>query len=781
VTGNAIIGTQGALDLTEQTGTVDCAGSPINETANLSVATLINSGTFQSAVGDGQPSNRNTVFGNITNSGGTIAITANTLYNNGNNSASTLDNAGQINLGDGFYFGDSGGNFMANTTIINDAGGSIVSSGDANAGVLRVNGFTPGNSFEEGAGTTTPSSPHPTNAAVLITNAPLEYTGAGASSIRVEGNVSLSGNLASGQNLTIAGNDDCSTQIATSVSANASFTNGGNITMTHIGACGGGGNDNVSFGVAGTLTNTGTLEVDPGTGVSGHFLGGNITNAGGTIDINTNAFYNNGNSQSNALTLRNKGRINLADGAVLDVPEDNGTTVVNDTGGSIVNTGNDNAGFIEIDNNDTFSQGAGTTTPSGANPPQPAVALHSATLDYTGSGASTIDLRLGHDTLEGSLAVHQDVILEQVDDCGSGPPLAASTPGGFTNAGTITFRVNANCSGNGNAPLNPSLNIGSGALTNTGTISSLVPSGVASGVVNGTLTNNGTVSVSAEDALALNGSLTNYSSSTKTLKGGSYVLAGNFRANDPTLSSQGIATTAGSILLDGGAFLDSNGANALRNLDAIAAGGLFALAGGENFSTPAALANSGRLSTASGSTLTVGGGFAQSHTGNWSTGISSKTNFGQLSVTGGSTLAGTLSLVPQSPSLTVGMTISPLKSASRSGRFSNIAGAGIGGKKFMVTTYTPSAFDLTVEATQITVKPVSGAPGVSFTVKGRGFSPGENIAIHLGKKTLKRASADAKGSFSRTEKVPSIGSGSHVLSAQGQTSFVNVSTHFKVK
>ncbi len=241
VSGDAVVGSHGSLSFSEQSSKVDCSGAVLNQTSRLSVGTLDLAGTLTTALGAGEPTNTIFVNGNIINAGGTIHIDHNTFYNDGNTTPLTFDNAGRIQLADGTFFGDSGQNFMGNTTFINAKGGSIVSSGDAKAGVLRVNGFSPGNSFDQGAGTVLPSGPHPTNASVLISNAPLDYTGVGRSSIRAEGDVSLRGNIARGQNLTIAAQDLCGFVQTTNASSAASFVNAGDITLTQISPCGGTG------------------------------------------------------------------------------------------------------------------------------------------------------------------------------------------------------------------------------------------------------------------------------------------------------------------------------------------------------------------------------------------------------------------------------------------------------------------------------------------------------------------------------------------------------------
>jgi len=777
ITGDGSIGPGGFLDLVGGTGSCVSNGNnvPLNNTTHLSIGgTLTNSGQIRTDQG----TSKNTcvfVSGNLTNLG-TITVAFSAFYNDGNSQSNplTLDNAGTISLRDGTFLGDGGQNFMGGTTIINDTGGSILNSGHSNAGFVYVSPFS-NNVFDQGGGTTSPAVPHPLGPAVIVNGATLNYTGTGASSIVLEGNSSLTGDIASGQNLTMETNDTRAG--ATSVTAAASFTNAGDITQTEVQGPGC-GSCTEAFSLGGTLTNTGTLEVDPGTGASiNRFLAGNITNSGGTIDINTNVIYNNGNSSP--LTLDNGGRINLADGAVLDIPSFADTTVVNDTGGSIVNTGHSNAGFVKIENNDNaFQEGAGTISPSSANPAQPAVALAATfsnpTLDYTGTGAGTIEIQ-GNVTVQGNLGAHQNLVIQPVDGCGSGQTSTASTPDSLTNAGAITLRPSI-CGGNPSV----AFNIGnSGTLTNTGTISSLVPSG-GSAAINGNLTNNGALNVASGDGLALNGALTNYDGNSGTLTGGKYLLSGTFTDRDTGLTAQGILADASSITLSGGSFLDSNGANALRNLGSIASGALLGLSNGSNLTTTVPLTNAGLISTGAGSTLNLGGSFTQNPTGRWSTQVAGISSFGRIAANGGATLAGILTLVDGSLNEPVGTTLAPLTASSRTGTFSNIGGVALSGGKFLDIVYTRYDFTLTVVATQISATPSSDSPGQTFTVNGSGFTPGETVSIALGSDPLTSAVADADGNISQTEKVPSLASGNYTLTAKGQTSFIKVTSPFTV-
>ena len=344
-----------------------------------------------------------------------------------------------------------------------------------------------------------------------------------------------------------------------------------------------------------------------------------------------------------------------------------------------------------------------------------------------------------------------------------------STPGNFKNLGVLSPGFATTLTVNGLFT-----NMGSLVVPASGFVTMLNPT---------TTTNTGTITVPKSTKLVLAGTLSNYSSTTSTLTGGKYSLAGTLQYTGSEFTANGIVNDASSITLSGGAFTDNNNANALRNLASIAAPkGLLGLSGTATLTTSGPLSNAGTVSTASGTKLAVGGNYTQASTGTWSDGVNSATKFGALKVTGTSTLAGTLALVtPKTFSAATGTTISPLTSTGRTGTFTTITGtaAGTGGNS-LVISYTPTAFTLTVEHTTVTATPNSGAPGSPFTVTGGGYSPGETVTITLGTATLTPATADGSGNISQPETVPSLAAGGYTITATGQTSFTKATTPFTI-
>jgi hypothetical protein len=104
--------------------------------------------------------------GNLTNTG-TLAINQPTSFNA---KAAVLTNEGALNVASGVQLVASN-----SSSPTNGAGGSIVAAG---TGAVLIE---PGTSFTENAGTTTGSKP------VIVRDAALQYTGAGASLIAVHG------------------------------------------------------------------------------------------------------------------------------------------------------------------------------------------------------------------------------------------------------------------------------------------------------------------------------------------------------------------------------------------------------------------------------------------------------------------------------------------------------------------------------------------------------------------------------------------------------------------
>jgi hypothetical protein len=286
---------------------------------------------------------------------------------------------------------------------------------------------------------------------------------------------------------------------------------------------------------SGALANAGTLTLGAAALSSSLDLYGNVTSTG-TIADNSSAAYAHG-------TLDNKGTLKIASGVAL---EDDNTTILDDTGGSIEAAGSGK--LFTSGDSAVYEQGNGTT--SGANP----IAIENGALIYSGSGKSTI-LATASFSLQGSLAQGQSLTVRG--------QTAATASTSFTNAGTITL------DGKGGDPV---LRISSGTLSNTGTIATeSSDSSSHEPEIAGNLTNEGTLAADV-DSVYSTGTLDNkgaikiangvtFDDSDTTVDddtGGSIAATGNGKltsTDDFAAYEQGEGTTSGAepVVLDGAA------------------------------------------------------------------------------------------------------------------------------------------------------------------------------------------------------------------------------------
>jgi hypothetical protein len=288
--------------------TATCAGQGCTAggTAELTNSSLsmpvTNAGTIKAAPGSDNGLHARELNGNLTNTG-IIDIGTNTVLDDGL-LARTLDNQGQISVENA-----PGArltlNPTTNSTIINDAGGSITNNGGS--GSLSIDSS---DTFTQAGGTTDPATATPGDPAVILDNSQfqtpptLSYAGTGMSSVEALGTVNLNGNLAPGQNLVIDGTSGGCVQ--TLVTAASGFTNAGSITLTGSGCSG------LKLS-SGTLTNSGTLTMDPtGPGVTRE-LRGSLTNSG-TLNVNGATAFD----QPAATLTQTGGSTTIAPGALLD-------------------------------------------------------------------------------------------------------------------------------------------------------------------------------------------------------------------------------------------------------------------------------------------------------------------------------------------------------------------------------------------------------------------------------------------------------------------------------
>jgi hypothetical protein len=334
---------------------------------------------------------------------------------------------------------------------------------------------------------------------IELYSAAVSPTGTGSASFLVRTSNTLASNIASGYTLNVQGSAAGHGQLTFTTSR----TNNGTILLTSTHA---------SFyahlegtGAGTTLTNAGTITVDPGGNATRLWYG--AVNNTGTININTTL------NSLNVGPWTNSGAINVAVAGILPVA---GFTW---SSGPITNNGS-------ISLSGTVSTGTGTLS---GNP----IELYGATFSPTGAGSASFlvrtsntlasDIASGYTlTIQGSAAGHGQLTFT-TSRTNNGTILLTSTHASFyahlegteagttlTNAGTITVDPGANAT-----------RLWYGAVNNTGAINineSVNPTSV------GPWTSSGTVTVASGTTLPVGGS-------GLTLTGGTLRGTGTVAAN----------------------------------------------------------------------------------------------------------------------------------------------------------------------------------------------------------------------------------------------------------
>jgi hypothetical protein len=161
----------------------------------------------------------------------------------------------------------------------------------------------------------------------------------------------------------------------------------------------------------------------------------------------------------------------------------------------------------------------------------------------------------------------------------------------------------------------------------------------------GDFTNTGSLSIDASSVFFVSSSLTNFDSTSGTLSGGTYVVAGTLQ-----FPGANVTTDAANLTLDGSGpvqVLDQIGNNALTNLTAITATGSLTLQNGCVLTTAGDLANLGYLLLDATSQLNVSGNYTQDVAATLEIQLGGAGGpSGQLNVAGAANLNGTLTLTP---------------------------------------------------------------------------------------------------------------------------------------
>jgi hypothetical protein len=486
-------------------------------------------------------------------------------------------------------------------------------------------------------------------------------------------------------------------------------------------------NNNTALTLAGTITNTGSIQENSGGNVTEILLSGNVTLSGtgtlsmsnnpenfifsssGSTDILTNAstIQGSGNIGNGLMGLVNSGTINANQSNTLfiDVSSANfnntGTIEATSSGGLVVEGPansflNYSSGTNTLTGGTYIANGGNVTLPLGSSG---GIATLSAKVteeggsqilnsnnsnanglngltSITSTGALTIGGVAFTDTGSFSNAGSLTILGGESFTVGS----LTQISGGSLTAGTYVLDANLNLSGTAqtitaNAATltlaggtihnnSGSTNALAGLATNTGKLTI----GGASNNVSTTaasFSNAGTLTINAGDSFTA-AKLTQISGST--LSGGTFVLGGNL---DLTTSGINITTNSSTLTLQGGTIM-SGATNALANLNTNSKS--LTLAGSANFTTTGNFTNSGTMTINGGSTFAVisSGNLTNYHS-------TTKTLTGGTYTVGGTLSAAGLNIVIDAANITLngtGKLVNSTSSANALGNLNTIASTG---------------------------------------------------------------------------------------------------------
>ncbi len=514
---------------------------------------------------------------NVTLSGGTL-----TLSNNVNNyivggaTTNTLTNAETI----------SGAGQIGNGSLGLVNSGTINANGSSNI-VINVSSLNFNNTgtIEAAGGTLTIEGPGTT----FFTN-----------DNQTTNTLTLGTYIANGNNIQwAAGSGGIKT-----LSANVTEENGGQLfnttnstnalagltSITSTGALTIGG---VVFTDAGSFSNAGTLTILGGES----FSVGSLTQiSGGSLTAGTYVLDSNLNITGTAQTITtNAATLTLAGGTI-----ENTSNSTNALAGLATNTGKLTIGGV--------SNNVSTTAASFSN-------TGTLTINSNDSLTAATLTQISGSTLSGGTFV-----------LGGNLDLTTAGINITTNSSTLTLEGGTINSNGVNALLNLNKNTKTLTLANN-----------ANFTTTGNFNNTGTMTINSGSTFTVisTGTLTNYNSSTNTLTGGTYSLAGKL-----AVAGLNIINDAANVTLNGtGEFENSTGStNGMANLTTIASTGSLTLATNANFTALTNFTNSGKLTINSGSTFGVTG---------------TLTNLSSGTLTGGTyTVGGTLQLASANGGIT---------------------------------------------------------------------------------------------------------------------------------
>ena len=446
----------------------------------------------------------------------------------------------------------------------------------------------------------------------------------------------------------------------------------------------------VESGSAGTFSNNGILEKTLGAGTSA--IGVDFSNENGNISVSTGTISlaaAGGTSAGGHFTVASGAFLNLTGGQSVTYSGSftgSGSGAIALSGGTLaIGTGGASFNF----SGPLFQWSGGTidTTLGGLT--------NLGTINLTGASGEAVHLTGNRAVTNVGTIVQSGAATLDLD----APVTLANEPSGVYN-----FATDATISedGQGGTFLN------SGVLEKTGgTGTSQIDQGISFHGTGTVSVGSGTLNIANTGAIITAGSLS----------GGTWVIAGG-----STLSLQGnIATLGATVMLEG------QGASfpALDSLSSIASTGVLELTNGASLATLGNLDNAGTLDLGPGS-LTVAGNFTQESGATLDesvTGTTPGTQFGQLTVHGKATLAGTLAATVTSGFTPVlGQSLPIIPFGSLSGQFGATTGLALTGPVSLAPSYgTTSVALAAVKSTAATLtssaNPISGTGTLTFTIK----------------------------------------------------------------
>jgi hypothetical protein len=506
-------------------------------------------------------------------SAGVPTASSNVVIDNGKASAVTVDggfNCNNLTIDASSSLTIPGGdNLTVNGTSIANAGKIII---DDTAGVAAL-AIAAGQSVVLTGGGTVTMNDTTGGAAALIRG------GASSTLTNVNNTIQGSGQLGFGNGLVLvnqAGGVINGNQTARVLEVNpfAGVTNGGLMEAT--------GGGSLSFAQGLTVNNAGGIVSSSGSGSTVLLIG---VTQGGTLKTSG------GGIMQGEGTLDGAAHGSVNNQGTFSVPGGHATTLIGTINNSGVFSLDDTSGDSALSvggGQNVMLTGGGTVT----------------MIDTMGGGQAFISGGAGstltnvNNTIEGSGQIGQAgglILLNQkagvINANQAGRALYINANGGATNQGLME------------ATNGSTLNL-SAVVSNSHTIQT---TGSGSQVIApGTIKNTGTFSVASGSLFNITGTFTNFSSTTLT--GGTYTVSGTFQFVGANIVNDAAHIT---VIRSASAIIDQMSNDGLRSFAAITSKGSLTLRSGKTLTTPANLSSAGKLTLAAGTNLKATGNYTQ--------------------------------------------------------------------------------------------------------------------------------------------------------------------------